>query len=361
MDTAYLALGMMSGTSLDGVDAALLETDGSRILSTGEALTLAYPEHFRKTLALATQGKADDILRVEQELTEYHARAARSLLLKAGLSASDIEVIGFHGQTVAHRPAEGLTWQIGNGALLAEQTGIPVICDFRRRDVAAGGQGAPLVPVFHSALAQDLPHPLAIINIGGIANVTYIPEAGNLNGIIAFDTGPGNALLNQWMEQHTGEAMDAGGEAGLKGKVDKATLTRLLAKAFFRHAPPKSLDRYDFTLEEVERLTVENGAATLAALTAHSIAQSAEHLPKKPKQWLITGGGRHNACIMNMLSELLGKTKVKPVNAVGWNGDALEAQAFAFLAVRSLLGLPLTLPGTTGCAFPVSGGALYRV
>jgi len=349
-----LALGLMSGTSLDGIDAALIETDGERVNAFGPWLTLPYTDAFRGQLRGALRGEGD-IPALERDLTLRHAEVVEVLLQKAGAAARDVRVIGFHGQTLAHRPQEGITWQIGNGALLAERTGIDVVCDFRRADVAAGGQGAPLVPLFHAALASDLPKPCAILNIGGVANVTWIGEGG---AVIAFDTGPGNALINDAAHKASGAAHDEDGKLAARGKVDSALLARLLRDPFFATQPPKSLDRDHFSGAVPAGLSHADAAATLTEFTAASVEAAAEHFPHAPKAWFVCGGGRHNPVLMAALARRLGN--VQSVGTLGWAGDALEAQAFAFLAVRSLRGLPLSMPSTTGVTRPVSGGVVYR-
>ncbi len=354
----------MSGTSLDGIDAAVILTDGERVRQRGEWLTIPYSREMRDRLRAAMHGEGN-LLILERDLTLLHAEAVKALLEKARLKPADVTVIGFHGQTIIHRPKEGITWQMGNGALLAEKTGISVVTDFRRRDVAAGGEGAPFVPLYHAALALDMDLPVAIVNLGGIGNVTWIgrSEATSkkllAHDIVAFDTGPGNVLINEWMERTIGEAYDENGKHAVAGTVDENALAEYLRVPYFSKHPPKSLDRHDFSINGVEHLSVEDGAATLTAFTAETVALAVEHFPAPARSWLVCGGGRHNRAIMQALAERLGR--VEPVEAVGWEGDALEAQAFAYLAVRSMRGLPLSLPTTTGVSRVVTGGALYQV
>lgn len=348
-------LGLMSGTSMDGIDAALIETDGHRVLSHGAWSTHAYDLAFRARLR-AVLGGVGDIGDVARELTEIHAEIVKSFLAAQGLTPSDLDLIGFHGHTILHRPEERRTWQIGDGARLAALTGIDVVCDFRIDDVAAGGQGAPLVPVYHRALAVDLEKPLAIVNIGGVANVTWI---GSDDTMLAFDTGPGNALIDDWLMQYTGKVYDQDGALAGQGIVDQRLLSALMANRYFALRPPKSLDRDDFSIRQFAGLSTDDGAATLTAFTARSIAAGGQHLPAPPRRWLVTGGGRHNATLMRMLASELG-VPVDPVEAVGWRGDALEAEAFAYLATRSRLGLPISFPGTTGVPVPLTGGRYFR-
>jgi anhydro-N-acetylmuramic acid kinase len=348
-------IGLMSGTSLDGIDAAWLETDGDSVAVPGPGLTIPYGEAFRVRLGalLGGQAAASEIREVEHQLTVLHAEAVAALIEQAGGARPSL--VGFHGHTILHRPAEGRSWQIGDGALLATLTGIPVVSDFRSADVAAGGQGAPLVPAWHRALASGLDAPLAVVNIGGVANVTWIgtgPDA-----LLAFDTGPGNALMDDWALRHTGRPIDEGGALAASGSADMEIVRRFLAHPYFAAPPPKSLDRDDFAHLLPHRLSPGDGAATLAAITAAAIVRAGVHFPQAPKRWLVTGGGRHNPVLMTALRALL-PAPVEPVEAVGWNGDALEAQAFAYLAVRSIKGLPLSYPGTTGVPAPQTGGRL---
>jgi anhydro-N-acetylmuramic acid kinase len=352
-------IGLMSGTSMDGLDGALLRTDGLSVAEFGPRATLPMPDGLADALRALMRGDLSDWLSVEKRFTEAQVPLIQRLIEEAGLAPEEVNCIGFHGQTILHRPAERITWQIGNGALLAELTGIPVVGDFRRRDVAAGGQGAPLVPLYHSALAESLQKPVAVLNIGGISNVTLIGEPNlAVPYIHALDCGPGNALLNDWVRQHKGLEYDAEGRLAAKGRADEAALEAYLAHPFFAAPPPKSLDRHDFTLEHVAHLSPEDGAATLTALTALAVAQSLQWLPEVPSSWLVCGGGRHNPVMMEALRRSL-NAPVEPVESVGWNGDSLEAEAFAYLAVRLLRGLPISLPETTGVNRAVTGGAFY--
>lgn len=360
----YCAIGLMSGTSLDGVDAALISTDGEQEALYEAAITLPYPAAFRARLRglLGRRPGPGDASTIA-ELTDRHAEAVATLLRQCGRRAAEIDVIGFHGQTVLHRPEAGETVQVGDGAQLAEGCGIPVVEDFRAADVAAGGQGAPFAPLYHAALASELDKPVCIVNIGGVANITWIgrPRPDGEAPILAFDTGPGNALIDDWLDNVTGAVMDEDGRIAARGRVDPVLLADLLADPYFRKAPPKSLDRDAFAgaLERMAPLSAADGAATLAAFTARAIAAARAFLPEAPKRWLVCGGGRHNPVLLARLSEAVA-APVAAVEAVGWRGDSLEAEAFAFLAVRSLRGLPLSLPSTTGVARPTTGGVLRR-
>ena len=352
------AIGLMSGTSLDGVDAAAIDTDGERIAGVGRSVTLAYPPALRAALrqlidraAEATLPPDDPALHAATvSLTLRHAEAVAAL-------DTPCDLLGFHGQTILHRPDRRLTWQIGDAGLLARTTRTPVAWDFRSADVAAGGQGAPLAPLFHAALARDLPGPLCVLNLGGVANLTWLGAAtGGERPILACDTGPGNAALDDWALRHTGHPLDRDGALALAGTPDEAVLSRLLRQPYFGRNPPKSLDRQDFSnpLRETD-LSPADGAATLAEFTARAVA--ATPLPATPLRWLVCGGGRHNPALMAALRRSLHGT-VEPVEAAGWDGDALEAQCFGFLAARVARGLPLSLPGTTGVPEPCAGGKI---
>ncbi|MFA7430390.1 MAG: anhydro-N-acetylmuramic acid kinase, partial [Rhodospirillaceae bacterium] len=327
------AIGLMSGTSMDGIDTALIETDGVRATAFGPRLTRPYTDAFRADLraALGEGADPDHVAAVEAELTAAHVEAVFALLTVAGIAPTAVGVIGFHGHTVFHAPERRLTRQIGNGAALSTATGIPVVFDLRSADVAAGGQGAPLVPVFHQALAADLDKPLAVLNLGGVGNVTWLGDGDPM----AFDTGPGNALIDDWCLRRTGQPMDRDGALAASGTSDEAVVARLLAHPYFAAPAPKSLDRDAFAtfMAEVEGMTPADGAATLTSFTAATVAEARRLLPVVPKRWLVTGGGRLNPVLMAGLRDRLG-VPVDAVEAVGWDGDALEAQAFAFLAVR---------------------------
>ncbi|MHA1599622.1 MAG: anhydro-N-acetylmuramic acid kinase, partial [Alphaproteobacteria bacterium] len=317
-----------------------------------------YDPAFRARLRGVLGGRGP-VAEVARELTLRHARAVRDLLAQAGMVADEITVIGFHGHTVKHEPQAGRTWQIGDGALLAAETGIDVVADFRSNDMTAGGQGAPFAPLYHAARSAGLEKPVAVLNLGGVGNLTWL-GADNLEGdVLAFDTGPGNALIDDWVERHTGKPWDQDGALARAGTVDDKALAALMSHPYFQQVPPKSLDRDAFDPQPVAGLSAADGAATLTAFTAASVAAAITHLPAPPRRWLVTGGGRHNPALMAALAEKLA-VPVEPVEAVGWDGDALEGQAFAYLALRSLDGLPLSLPGTTGARHPATGGVLHR-
>jgi len=361
------AIGLMSGTSLDGVDVALIETDGERAVALQATGYRPYTDAERAILrqALAAGATLSDrtarpgaLAEAEALITRAHAEAVERFMADNGLSPSAVDVVGFHGQTVLHRPQARLTVQIGDGDALARRLGLPVVHDLRAADVAAGGQGAPLVPVFHRALAEaaGLPTPLAILNIGGVSNVTLIGRDGDL---LAFDTGPGNALLDDWILERTGEPYDEGGATAARGRPDEALLAWLLTHPYFVARPPKSLDRNWFSHRIVGHLSTEDGAATLAAFTARSVARALDFAPERPRRWIVGGGGAANGEILRLLAERTG-AEIVTADAIGWSSAALEAQAFGFLAVRSLKGLPITYPNTTGVGQAMTGGALAR-
>lgn len=357
-----VAIGLMSGTSLDGIDVALLRTDGESVVERGKARTFPYDESQREVLrqaltaavAITDRNDRRGILgEAEAALTHWHGEAVRSFCRAADISLAEVNLVGFHGQTVIHRPERGLTVQLGDGQALADFLRVPVVYDLRAADVAEGGQGAPLVPVYHRALAENFTKPVAFVNIGGVANVTWVGRNGEL---VAFDTGPGNALIDDWMKQHTGVARDEGGKAARRGYVDEPTLAQFLGDSYFEKPGPKSLDRNSFAGIALDGLPVEDGAATLVAVTARSIAASVKHMPEAPESWIVCGGGRHNAAIMDALNAWL--PNVMPAEACGLNGDSMEAEAWAYLAVRSLRELPLTFPGTTGVPEAITGGLI---
>lgn len=357
------ALGLMSGTSMDGIDVALIDTDGAGEVVRGPSLTIPYGAATRRglvramTAAHALQRREErplPLAEAEREITELHAAAVSEFLRKRGIDPASVGCIGFHGQTVLHRPQAGLTVQLGDGPLLARLTGLDVVYDMRAADCAAGGQGAPLVPAYHRALAIQIRQlPIAFLNVGGVANVTWVGGDGRL---IAFDTGPGNALVDDFMRQRSGVTHDENGATAARGKVSEAIVADLLRHEHFVLPPPKSLDRNAFAVAEaVAELSTEDGAATLTAFTAGAIAKAREHFPQQPQLWVVCGGGRRNRTLMSMIAGNV-ENAVVPAEAVGLDGDGMEAEAWAYLAVRSCRGLPLTFPGTTGVREPITGG-----
>lgn len=366
MTKALTAIGLMSGTSMDGVDVAGLVTDGETIEVFGPTGERPYTPPEREVLRAAlaaARGLTDRserpgvLAEAERIVTAAHAEAVEALLAAEGMTAADVDVVGFHGQTVLHRPERRLTVQIGDGPALAAKLGIDVVHDLRAADVAAGGQGAPFVPAYHRAIVrrQGWELPVAILNLGGVGNVTLVGEGDP----VAFDTGPGNALIDDWVLRRAGAPFDEGGRIAAAGHVDGTALAQLMANAYFDRPPPKSLDRNDFSLDPVERLSVEDGAATLAAFTAASVATAGRWLPRPASRWVVAGGGARNPTLLAMLADRL-SAPIVTADAAGLSSSHIEAQAFAYLAVRSLKGLPLSFPTTTGVPEPITGGVLAR-
>ena len=389
MGKVMRALGLMSGTSLDGIDVALIDTDGENHVARGPSMTFPYGPEMRQLLVSAIadarhmkdrKDRPGSLPHAERDVTDLHGVAVAAFLSQQGLKREDIDVIGFHGQTVLHKAINWqekiisvpralldtpivavtehngmITVQLGQGKLLADFTRRPVVFDLRAADVSAGGQGAPLVPVYHRALAAKIPQrPLAVVNIGGVANITWIGRDGRL---VAFDTGPGNAMVDDWMRKTTGQPYDENGDAAAAGKPDSEIVSQYLSHPFFKRLGPKSLDRNAFTLDAVAALSGPDGAATLTAFAARAIATAGLDCPERPELWIVCGGGRRNKTLMAMLAGLV-EGAVVPAEAAGLNGDSLEAEAWAYLAVRSLNNLPITFPGTTGVPAPMSGGIL---
>lgn len=366
--TLKFAIGLMSGTSMDGIDLALVMSDGENRVERRSSMFVPYEAAFRRRLEKSFEtakgierrdDRPGDLAEIEREISERHAEAVNRFLAQAD-SGSRPELIGFHGQTVLHRPEKGLTVQLGDGALLARLTGLPVVYDMRANDMTHGGQGAPLVPVYHAALAKSLPEglarfPVVFVNIGGISNITFVPAEGPP---VAFDSGPGNALIDQWVAREGGVPFDADGRIASEGGVAAEVVERYLQNPFFAAAAPKSLDRNDFTLEPAQGLELADGARTLANLSAEAILKAVDHLPEKPRLWIVSGGGRKNPHIIADMRAKTGQADVILAEDAGLNGDSMEAEAWAYLALRSEKGLPLTFPTTTGCREPVTGGVM---
>ena len=359
------SLGLMSGTSLDGVDMALLRGDGEALIEAGRHDFVPYDDETRRVLRAALDMVRDlptpvlvdralwpEALMVAENLvTQTHIEAVQGFL-----EADDaVDIIGFHGQTIAHRPDEGMTLQVGDGEAMAAALDISVVNQFRLADMAAGGEGAPLAPLYHAALAGPA-RPQAVLNLGGIGNLTWLGEG---DAMLAFDTGPANALMDDWLLEKTGKAYDADGALASAGQVNEAAVAALMAHPFFEVTPPKSLDRLHFDMSTVAGLTDADGAASLTAFTAESIARALLHCPEKPMRLILCGGGRHNKTLCAMLAERA-DIGIVDCDVLGWQGDALEAQAFAWLAIRHLEDLPFSRPETTGVSEAVSGGILHK-
>lgn len=362
----FRAIGLMSGTSMDGIDIALIETDGENRVMRGPRASIEYPAEFRMALkgglaqartVTRRNERPGRLAELEGEITRRHADAVLAFMGQHGIEPAVVDVIGFHGQTVLHRPADRLTVQLGDGEALAAATGIDVVYDLRAVDCAAGGEGAPLVPVYHRALVAGLPQrPVAVVNIGGVANITWVGRGGRL---IAFDTGPGNAMIDDWMSSKGGRPYDASGEAAALGRVEPRAVSAYLSYPYFGRTPPKSLDRNAFPMEIVEGFQLYDGAATLTAFAAEAIAKAREHLPEEPELWIIAGGGARNKTLMAALAGRV-EGAVVPAEMLGLDGTMIEAEAWAYLAVRSLKRLPITFPGTTGAPAPLTGGVVAR-
>ena len=367
MTKLQTVLGLMSGTSLDGIDVAAIETDGENIIRSLGQFYVPYDEEARGLLQAALEaaqnakpsdwGSSDTwpepVRRADLLVSEAHIGAIARFRAKHDLAFT---LVGFHGQTVLHQPEAGITVQIGDPQLLARATDCAVVGQFRLADIANGGQGAPLAPLFHAARAKSQSGSLGVLNIGGVANITLLDEGEK---ICSFDTGPGNALLDDWVSAKTGRPYDADGALARNGRVDEMALQRLLSHVFFDRAPPKSLDRLAFDPSPVAALSPEDGAATLTAFTAAAVARGLEIAGYEPARLIVCGGGRHNRALMEALQKQTGVV-MQNCDALGWAGDALEAEAFAWLAVRHCLGLPTSVPQTTGVSGPIVGGRKYN-
>lgn len=360
-----LALGLVSGTARDGIDAALIESDGDVDVRRIAFESFPYADGVKELIseACAAALRLDNpeprpvIEEAERIVTMLHVEAVKQILRKTGLSRFDVQILGFHGHTLAHRPDRKWSWQIGNGKLLAGETGIRTVYDFRNADIAAGGQGAPLLPVYHRAVTTGQPWPIAVVNLGGVANITMIGRFGELQ---AFDCGIGNALLDDWMRERTGQPFDRDGETAARGTVNEFALGIMTNHHFFRMRPPKSIDRAEFSSYPVHRLSTEDGAATITAFTAVGVRNALDHLTEKPLRLLIGGGGRHNPTMMKLIGEAT-NVPVEPIDQLGLEGDALEAEGFAYMAVRRLRQLPISFPGTTGVPSAMTGGELAEI
>ncbi len=359
-NASRLVIGLMSGTSADGVDAALIRTDGADEFEFIDALTVNYDTNFRTKLIQTARGRneTDDplanVLELERQLTDVHIEACHQL--RRRYPGRPIELIGFHGHTLRHDPSRNFTRQIGDAARLSQACRIPVVSDFRRMDMAAGGQGAPLAPLFHQLLLHDTEKPAVVLNLGGVANVTWL---GRNDAILAGDTGPGCGLLDAWMQQRLGLPFDKDGVVAAAGSVHMDIVRTALQSPFFQLPMPKSADRFQFSVPSLDTLDTANGAATLCALTVGAVVQALGNVPATPQSVTVTGGGASHPVIMRMLAEHF--ANVSTAEATGLRGDSMEAECFAWLAVRRLRGLPTSLPETTGCRVPTCGGLLTGV
>ena len=354
------AIGAISGTSMDGIDVAMIRSDGAKIVEPGPGETFPYPPELRRAL----QGVIGDperalepLAELERAVTDAHVGAVRALMTRHAIDPAQVALVGLHGQTVLHRPRDHFTRQLCDGARAAVALGIDVVNDFRAADVAAGGEGAPLVPLYHAAICAGQPRPLMVLNWGGVGNVTWLGAGGE---IVAFDTGPANALIDDFIARRRGLTHDEGGRLAAAGRVDQTLLARLMSEPYFERAAPKSLDRNHFHSlgAIVDALGDADGVATLTAFTVEATAAALRHVAGLPRQWLVCGGGRHNQTLMSAIGARLG-VPVRPIEAIGCDGDVIEAQCFAYLAIRSRRGLPLSLPTTTGVPRPMPGGVFW--
>jgi len=369
--SALTAIGLASGSSIEGVRAVILRTDGERAVEAGPAHFHPYSRDqkifIRRAIKAAIEGRdgAADIGKAEGELTEVHAIAVVELLERTGIKRTAIDVIGLSGHAILHRPKRtfegiGRTWSIGDGRVLAEETGIDVVAQFRAADVAEGGEGAPLSPLYYRALAASAGRgaPLAVIELNDAATIVFIPESASDLDLAAFDCGPGTSLVDRWADLKSGQATDAGGALAMSGKVHADVLRLMLLNPYLRRRPPKFLDRHDFKIEPALSLSLADGAATLTALTAACVRASATLLPAEPREWIVAGEGRRNPAILMALEKAL-EAHVHVAESAGWRGDDLEAECVAYLAVRALKKLPLTFPGTTRAPRPLRGGTFH--
>lgn len=361
-------IGLLSGTSMDAIDAALVELEPLQLLAT---YTLPLPTTLRQQLLTLVERRTTSLEALgslDSRLGHLFAKAVIELLIKTKTSATEVRAIGSHGQTLYHwiRPPSPFTWQIGDPNIIAEMTGITTVADFRRRDVAAGGQGAPLAPIFHAAVLGDSHRHRAVLNIGGIANISFLPAAPE-NQIRGFDTGPGNTLMDNWAARHLGKPMDHEGRWAASGKINKPLLQHLLSDPYFSLPPPKSTGKEYFNMAWLEPVLEETGAdlapadiqATLCAFTATSAGLAVQNHGPKTEELLVCGGGAHNKTLMQALRESLAPCQVTTTARYGIPPQWVEACAFAWLAKRTLDGLPGNLPEVTGAKYPVILGAIY--
>jgi len=354
------AIGAISGTSMDGIDVALIRSDGRARVEAGPGATFPYPSDLSRALrdVVADPERARGPLEaIERAVTDAHVAAIAAFMERFGVDRRRVALVGLHGQTVLHWPRERFTRQLCDGARAAAALAIDVVSDFRSADVAAGGEGAPLAPLYHAAMCAALDKPVMVLNWGGVGNVTYLGASGE---IVAFDTGPANALIDDFVARRLGASRDEDGRLAAAGRADEEIVAALMRDPYFDRAPPKSLDRNHFhaAARAVERLSDVDGAATLAAFTIEATAAAARHFASAPTRWLVCGGGRLNPTLMKGLAARLA-ARVEPIEAIGFDGDVVEAQCFAYLALRSRAGLPISLPTTTGAPRPLTGGAYW--
>lgn len=355
-------IGLASDTSIFGVDAAIIETDGADIFKKEKSISRPYPEELKEEILsiLGEKGQLDTVRlkQIENKVTQHHIDTVQALLETANKSPLQIDAIGFPGHTVLHRPSSKISIQIGDAEALRDAFNIPVVSRFYQTDLASGGQGSPIFPTFFDAMTRHMKKPLAVISISGVTSVTFLGEFGEIK---AFDVGPGNILIDMWMHERMGAEMDFDGLWAAKGTIDKRLLAKMMKFPAILKAPPKGLDRDEFypILQDVEGSTIADGAATLTALTVFSVLEAAKkYLPYEPDTWIITGGGAKNPSIVKLFRQNLQNKTVLTATEAGWDITTLEAQGFAFLAARTIFGLQITFPQTTGVELPLTGGTL---
>ena len=365
----YLALGLMSGTSADGIDLAILITDGRSKIKLGPSGYYPFSKSFRKKIKnifkekvnIKNLKKKKRIVEIENEFTHLNFLAINKFLKKNKIKKDKIDVIGFHGQTISHNPSKGYSWQIGNSKKLANLLNINVVSNFRNNDIINGGQGAPLTPIFHYYLTKKIKKKVCFINLGGISNITYFDHKSktNLNNILAFDAGPCCSLIDDWVTQNSNKKFDNFGLLARKGNVKEKIVKDFLKKPFFTKLPPKSLDRSSFSIKKLRKLKIKDGAATLNYFVADTLLIAINYLPNIPDVCILSGGGRHNKFLVELINKKIEKSKILLSENYNWNGDSIEAYAFAYLSVRKLLNLPITFSKTTGVKTPLTGGQIF--
>ena len=366
----YTALGLMSGTSVDGIDIATLITDGKTKIKLGpseyypfsKSFSTKIKSVFKTKLNVEKSRKQKRIVEIENEFTHLNLIAINKFLKKNKINKKKIDVIGFHGQTISHNPSNGYSWQIGNSQKLANLLNIKVVSNFRENDIKNGGQGAPLTPIFHYYLTKKIKKKICFINLGGISNVTYFNHRikTGLNNMVAFDAGPCCSLIDDWISKNSNKKFDNFGSLARKGNIKKKIIHDFLRKSYFSKLPPKSLDRSFFSLSLLRKLNIEDGAATLNYLVAESLLKAFYYFPNNPELCILSGGGRLNKFLVELISNKLKKPRVLLAEKYNWNGDSIEAHAFAYLSVRKLLNLPITFPKTTGVKKPLTAGQIFN-
>ena len=365
----YLALGLMSGTSADGIDLATLITDGRSKIKLGPSGYHPFSKSFKNRIKcvfkeevnIKNLKKKKRIVEIENEFTHLNFLAINKFLKKNKIKKDKIDVIGFHGQTISHNPSKGYSWQIGNSKKLANLLNINVVSNFRNNDIINGGQGAPLPPIFHYYLTKKIKKKVCFINLGGISNITYFDHKSktNLNNILAFDAGPCCSLIDDWVTQNSNKKFDNFGLLARKGNVKDKIVKDFLKKPFFTKLPPKSLDRSSFSIKKLRKLKIKDGAATLNYFVADTLLIAINCLPDIPDVCILSGGGRHNKFLVELINKKIEKSKILLSENYNWNGDSIEAYAFAYLSVRKLLNLPITFSKTTGVKTPLTGGQIF--